>query len=267
MPLGKGVYIMGILNVTPDSFSDGGKYFDPSDAVKHALEMINDGADILDIGAVSTRPDGETADAEEEWRRLKDVLPVIRANTDKPISVDTFRPEVAEKCLEAGADIINDVSGVYREEMAEVIKKYDAGWILMHGGIFVTATAAEREFPAGIVNDVQWFYDEMAVNAAQSGIDVSHICVDPGFGFGKNVEQNTELLRNFDLLETNGMAHLCALSRKRFVGALSEDSSKERTFGTLAADVIALTKGADMIRVHEVAAHKKAVQLFNGLNF
>lgn len=265
LPLGKCAYVMGILNVTPDSFSDGGRYFEPSAAVEHAAAMLRDGADIIDIGAVSTRPDGETADAEEEWKRLKDVLPAIRKLTDAPLSVDTFRPDVAEKCLEAGADIINDVSGVYRDEMAEVIKKYDAGWILMHGGIFVSATAAEREYPAGIVNDVQWFYDEVAVKTAAGGIDVSRICVDPGFGFGKNVEQNAELLRNFDLLETNGMAHLCALSRKRFIGALSEDVGTERTGGTLAADMIALTKGADIIRVHETAMHGKAVTFYNSL--
>lgn len=266
LPLGGRAYVMGILNVTPDSFSDGGKYFSPSDALEHALRMAEEGADIIDVGAVSTRPGGVRTDTEEEWRRLSSVLPVLRREISLPISVDTFREEIAEKCLDAGADILNDVSGLYRQSVARIVKKYDAGWILMHSGVLVCETAAEREYPIGVVNDVQGFYDEAAVAAAADGIDVGRLCFDPGFGFGKNVAQNAELLRNFDLLDPNGAAQLCALSRKRFIAALSDDASAERLGGTLAADVLAVTKGADILRVHDVALHRKAVEMLGGLD-
>lgn len=262
---GKKTLIMGILNVTPDSFSDGGKYNTTEKAVAHALKMAEDGADIIDIGAVSTRPFGEYADEEEEWGRLKNILPVLRRETELPLSVDTFRPVVAEKALALGADIINDVGGVFSQEMAALIKKYDAGWILMHGGVNVNASQTETDYPMGIVNHVQEFFDETVMKTAAAGIDISHICLDPGFGFMKNTRQNAELLDCLELLDPNGAALLCALSRKRFIGELSGDLSSERLPGTLAANVLAALKGADIVRVHDVAEHKKALSLLNGL--
>ena len=256
---------MGILNITPDSFSDGGKYDSVNTALSHASELIAGGADIIDIGAVSTRPGSSPADEKEELARLEKILPAIRKSFDIPISVDTFRPAVAGLCLEAGADIINDVSGIYSPEMAETVKRYDAGWILMHGGVLISGAGEKREYPAGVINDVQYFFDEVTVSAARDGIDVSRICLDPGFGFGKDTLQNRELLSGLDLLDSNGAALIAALSRKRFIGELSDDKDADRLGGTLAADVIAVMKGADIIRTHETALHSKAMKLTEAL--
>ncbi len=264
--LGKKTYIMGILNVTPDSFSDGGKYFSLEDALKQTEKMIEEGADIIDIGAVSTRPFSEYVSPEEEWNRLQNVLYEIKKNFNIPISIDTFNPFTAERCLDTGADIINDVSGVFSSEMAEIINKYNCGWIMMHGGVSLRKTETEIQFSEGILNDVNAFFCEMKNKADEFGISEDKICFDPGFGFSKNEEQNIELLKNFGELKTEGQALLCALSRKRFIGALTgEEDSEFRDNGTLAANIIAATNGADIVRVHNVALHKKSLQLTDKL--
>lgn len=258
--LGKKTYIMGILNVTPDSFYDGGRYFDPEKAVKKAVELENEGADILDIGAVSTRPGAERADEAEEKRRLEAVFKQIRKNVNIPISVDTYRPSVARYCLNNGANIINDVSGTFNLPLAKEVKAFGAGYVAMHAGNPQGNTEDVLEYPCGIVNHVQMFFDEISDEMQRLGIDKTHICLDPGFGFAKTNEQNTELLKNFELLKTDGSALLCALSRKRFIGELFGESLPEkRADGTLAANITAVLKGADIIRVHEVKEHKRII--------
>ncbi|MBQ2758586.1 MAG: dihydropteroate synthase [Clostridia bacterium] len=264
--LGNKTYIMGIVNVTPDSFSDGNKFFSPETALKQCEKLISDGADIIDIGACSTRPFSEEISPEEEWERLAPVLTALRKNSDIIISVDTYNLSVAEKCLHAGADIINDVSGVYSSSMAQLIKKYNAGWVLMHGGVKTGKTESVVEFENGVVQSVQDFFDGVLLNAEKDGIAEENICLDVGFGFSKTNEQNIELFKNLDQLDTGLCALLSGLSRKRFIGALSEDTDvTDRLGGTLAANVLSVEKGVDIVRVHEVALHRKALTLADKL--
>ena len=215
LSIGTNKYIMGILNVTPDSFSDGGKYNDVLCAMKHTEKMITDGADIIDVGAVSTRPFSVAVSAQEEWLRLKDILPEIRKNFDVPISVDTYNPVVAEKCLDAGADIINDIN---------------------------------------------CFFENMLMKTDEAGIKRDRICLDAGFGFSKNNKQNIELLENYEKINKFGLPLLCALSRKRFIAELyCKNAEDDRDEGSVTANIIACKKGADIIRVHNVALHKKII--------
>lgn len=255
-PLGQKTYIMGILNVTPDSFYEGSRFFTPAAAVKKAVQLSQEGADILDIGACSTRPGGEYVSEEEELNRLKSVLPAVRREVDAVISVDTFRPGIARFALENGANIINDVSGVFHSEMARVIRSFSAGYIAMHAGHAGAKTADVLAYPLGVINHVQLFFDEITEKLLQFGIEKEKICLDPGFGFAKTEAQNIELLRRFEMLDARGHALLCALSRKRFIGALSDAQTPEdRLPGTLAADLLAVQKGADIVRVHDVKEH------------
>ncbi len=254
--LGERAYIMGILNVTPDSFSDGGRYNSLETALRHTEEMLISGADIIDIGAVSTRPFSEKVTENEEWERLKDILPAIKREfPEAVISVDTVSPLVAEKSLSAGADIINDVSGVFLSDMAEIIKKYDCGWVVMHGGISLRKTEEITAFPEGIVTDVNNFFSEMLKKTEAFGIHHSRICLDPGFGFSKTNEQNRELLENFGKLQKADCALMCALSRKRFIREKAGDREEDIIRLTVEADCFAIENGADIIRVHDVKQH------------
>lgn len=261
LPLGAKTYIMGILNVTPDSFSDRGKYFSASSAVRRAEQMIEVGCDIIDIGAVSTRPFASYVSPAEEWDRLKNIVPEIKSRYTLPLSVDTYDVGTAEKCLSLGADIINDVSGVFSADMAALIKKYGAGWILMHGGVNINKPEDYVDYKGGILNCVNIFFDDMLKKTKEQGIMPENICLDPGFGFAKNTEQNVELVKNFSKLKTGSSALLCALSNKRFIGEISMCASvDDRIAGTLAANLLCAERGADILRVHNVACHKKALR-------
>lgn len=261
LELGKKTYIMGILNVTPDSFSDGSLWFDAERAVSHAVDMEKEGADIIDIGAFSTRPGAQDITPNEEWRRLSSVLPAVLRQVKVPVSVDTFVPEVARKCLDAGAAIINDVSGVFNEDIARLIKSYGAGWIMMHGGTATGKAESEVNYKGGIIANVQRFFDDMTELSDNFGIDADKICLDPGFGFSKDTEQNTQLLKNISSLNTHGRALLSALSRKRFVGALcDEPDASKRDEATLACSILSAVGGADIVRVHNVAVHAPALR-------
>ncbi len=251
-PLGKRTYVMGILNYTPDSFSDGGLYNTPQKALEHALLMQEQGADIIDVGANSTRPGAVILTAEEEKERIAPVLETLCKRLDVAVSADTFYPLCAETALEAGVSIINDVSGVFNPEIASLCKKYGAAYSVMHNPC---GSAQTSEYPHGVVNDVRQFFLDSLTLAAQSGLDKSRICLDPGFGFGKKYEDNIELLREMQWLKFRGVALLAAGSRKRFIGTASgEENSAERDWGTVAAHTAAISGGADIIRVHNVSA-------------
>ncbi len=240
---GKRTLLMGIVNITPDSFSDGGKHFDTGGAVKHALELIEDGADIIDLGAQSTRPDYTEIPQEEEWARLEGVLKKLRPLTDKPISVDTYFPFVAKKALENGADIINDVSGRTETEMAELIKESGAGWVITHNG-------------AGGADEVKRFF-EKAITVCNK----NQLCLDMGIGFGKSYEENLELIANVNKYKVNGVPLLLGVSRKRVIGTASgEEKPEKRVYGNIAADTAAILGGADIIRVHDVKNEIKGVR-------
>lgn len=244
--LGSRTYVMGIINVTPDSFSDGGVNFMPEDAVKTAIQMEKDGADILDIGAQSTRPGCTKITEEEEWSRLSKVLPLILKSVHIPISVDTFYPTVAERALELGCHIINDVSGVVCPKMADVVKKYSAGWVLMHSG-------SESE---NVCQKVRKKLENMLDTAVSLGVGREYICLDPGIGFGKTAEDNFKLIMGTGSVKVPDNAYLLGASRKRFIGEAAGDEIpfNERDSGTIAAHTIGLLGGADILRVHNVAA-------------
>ena len=253
-------YLMGILNYTPDSFSDGALYFTPEKAALQAERMAEEGADLIDLGCCSTRPGAETASEAEELRRLREALPAVRRAVTLPISVDTFRPAIAREALALGAQILNDVSGRFSPGTAALVRETGAGWILMHTGNGPDSGAV-CDYPDGVVAAVQRFFDEARASALAAGVRPEQLCFDPGFGFGKDEAQNIELLRGLDRLDTHGAALLAALSRKRFVGAISGESAPgDRAGGTLAAGLAALSKGADILRVHDVALHAAAVR-------
>ena len=248
--LGKRTYVMGILNYTPDSFSDGGLYFTPEKALAHAIEIQEQGADIIDIGANSTRPGSVVLSAAAEAERLAPVLSEICGKLDCALSVDTFYPLCAKIALEAGADIINDVSGVFNPEIAQLCKEYSAGYVVMHNPCGATDV---YDYPNGVVNDVRRFFLDTLALAAKAGLNKNQLCLDMGLGFGKSYEDNLELLRETQWLKFKGVALLSAGSRKRFIGKASgEEISSRRDAGTVAAHTAAIAGGADIIRVHDV---------------
>ena len=250
--INKRTYIMGILNVTPDSFFDGGQWNSPEKAVEHALKMQEDGADIIDIGAQSTRPGSTLLSEDEELEIIKKYIPAVTSAVNVPVSVDTFYPRVAEYCLENGAKIINDVSSKMDREMALVVKKHNAGWIVMHTGNASASQEADYSKCGGVVNDVLAFFDKAEKIAAEYSISRENICFDMGFGFGKSHFDNLELLRNIDKLKSPERALLTALSCKRLVKNETGADGYDRVFGTLAADTLAIAGGTDFIRVHHV---------------
>lgn len=250
---------MGIINVTPDSFSDGGDNFSPEQALKTALDFEKQGADILDIGGQSTRPGSLTISADEEWDRLKEVLPLVVKNTNIPISVDTFYPEVAEKALESCCHIINDVSGNVNPGMAEVVKRYNAGWVLMHSAV---------EQSTDICLSVHNRLLDMLNSAFLLGVAKENICLDPGIGFGKTMEQNLKLIANTNKVRIKDNAYLLGASRKRVIGYAMGDETvpfKERDFGTVAVNTMGILGGADILRVHNVSAAVQSAAVINRL--
>lgn len=249
-PLGERTYIMGILNVTPDSFSDGGKYLQPEKAAAHALEMQEQGADILDIGGQSTRPGYRAIPWEEEWARIAPVLGALQGKVQAAVSVDTFYPQVAERALAAGADIINDVTG-FSPEMWKVAAQFPGcGCVVMHGQALLP-----QEDAAAAVHQ---FFLQKKEEALAAGISLERLCMDPGVGFGKTYEQNLQLLAQVEREKLPETAFLMAASRKRVIGApCGNPPFEERLAGTLAAHTLAVAGGADILRVHDI---REAVQ-------
>lgn len=244
---GEKILIMGIVNVTPDSFSDGGKWLDGEAAVQHALELEKQGADILDLGAQSTRPGYKEISAEEEWSRLESVLPALRQKTDLPVSVDTYFPYVAERAIANGADIVNDISGIINPDMARIVKKTGAGWIIMHNG-------------AGASEDVKAFFEKALRECEALGINKNQLCFDMGIGFGKDIEENLDLIANVPHYKPDGFPLLLGTSRKRVIGAASQQPVvQERVYGNIAADTAAVFGGVDIIRIHDVKNEKQGI--------
>lgn len=262
-PLNTRTYIMGILNVTPDSFFDGGKWNTPQVALNRALEMEKNGTDLLDIGAQSTRPGHTPLSDTEELEVLKQYLPFLANHVQIPISVDTFYPLVAEYALQNGARIINDVSGRFSAEMAAVVKRYGAGWIVMHSGNADADTVANYE--NGVTEDVLAFFDRMEKQCCAMGIHPEQICFDMGIGFGKSHTDNLELIRNIRALKRQDRALLTALSCKRVVANETAAEGDDRLFGTLAADTLAIAGGTDFIRVHHIRESVLAAKMTDAL--
>lgn len=260
LPLGARTYIMGIINVTPDSFSDGGKSFDPEDALRQAALMELAGVDILDIGGQSTRPGYTPISAESEWERLEPVLKGLAKQTKLPISVDTYYPDVAAKALDCGVHVINDVSGVVNAATAALIVKYGAGWILMH-----SAAVPETEDVSRTVSS--WMLSSARI-AETMGVSKSQICLDPGIGFGKTLEQNYRLIKETGKVKQPDYAYLLGASRKRCIGAPAGDPPFDmRDNGTIAAHTIGILGGADIIRVHDAAGAVQAARVADAIRF
>ncbi len=256
--LGERTALLGVLNLTPDSFSDGGKYQDPDRAFARALELEEQGADIIDIGAESTRPGAAPISAAEELRRLVPVLKRLRGRLTIPISVDTYKAEVAERAIEHGAEIINDPTGLtFEPHLARTVSNHDAGLILNHMRGRPETWAKLPPLPdvmATIVRDL-----EATVNRARhAGIDRSRIVVDPGLGFGKRKEQNSQILARLHELASLDLPILTGPSRKSF---LAHPTEKETLFATAAAVTAAILGGASLIRVHDVPEMRAAADV------
>lgn len=256
--LGKRTLLMGVLNVTPDSFSDGGKYFDAKRAVKHALAMQHHGADILDIGAESTRPGSEGISAGEELARLLPVLEALRGKLKIPISVDTQKSAVAEIAIGAGAAMINDVSGLGHDaRVAEVAARHRVPLILMHMR-GTPRTMQKLPFARNVMRDVMVGWRKSVTIARKAGVKKSQVILDPGIGFGKSFEQNYELLAKLPELARLGYPLLVGTSRKGFLGKTLERDGRpapveERIWGTAATVTASILGGAHIVRVHDVA--------------
>ena len=261
--LGKKTYIMGILNVTSDSFYDGGKYNTPEKAITRAKEMLKEGADIIDIGAHSTRPNHTVLNEDEELEIIKKYLPLIYDETKAVISVDTFYPVVAEYALQNGASIINDVSGVFNDKMAELVVKYNCGWVIMHtgGGDSINIP----EYLVTVTNDVIDFFADMLKKCSDYGINKNQLCFDMGIGFGKNQEHNIELIKNVDKLKHHDIALLTALSMKRVVKNVTNVLGEDLLYGTLSANTLAIAGGTDIIRVHNVKENVLAAKMTDAI--
>jgi dihydropteroate synthase len=249
---------MGIVNVTPDSFSDGGEFLDPERAIAHGRELAEQGADILDIGGESTRPGAEAVDADEELRRTE---PVVRALTSAgfPVSIDTSKVAVAEAALDAGASTVNDVTALRAEpELAGLCAERDCEVVLMHM-LGDPRTMQEDPVYGDVVDDIKAFLAERIEFATRAGVSMERIWVDPGIGFGKTVEHNLELHRRLGELAELGCPIVFGSSRKSFIGKLTGAGVDQRLGGTIASNVIAYANGARMIRVHDVAPMRQAL--------
>jgi dihydropteroate synthase len=260
--------VMAILNVTPDSFSDGGRHLSVASALAQAEKFIAEGADIIDIGGESTRPGSERVSAEDEAARVLPVVEAIAAKHDIPISVDTTRPTVATGAINAGAEIINDISGLrWEPEMAGLVEGSGAGLVIMHSrGTFETM---HQQPPVdNIIEDVEAVFEESIATARNSGIDDAQVVLDVGLGFGKTFEQNLELIANLDKIVDRFPLFplLVGVSRKSFIGRILNDAPvSERLGGSLAAALAAVKSGARLLRVHDVRETVAAISVYEAI--
>lgn len=256
--LSERTYIMGILNVTPDSFSDGGNYTTVEKAVEHALLMEAQGADIIDIGGESTRPGHEPISAEEEMKRIVPVIKALKEKITIPISVDTFKAETARKAVEAGADMINDIWGAKKEpEIAKVAAEFGVPIILMHN-------RADENYTS-IMEDMQTDLNESIQIAVDAGVPKENIIIDPGLGFAKSTQDNLVVMNNLEKLVKMGYPFLLAASRKRFIGSVLDVPAPERDNGTVATTCLGVAKGAHIVRVHNVKANAEAAKMMDAM--
>ncbi len=261
--LGSGPVLMGILNVTPDSFSDGGDFLDPKKAAEQTATMLDEGAQVIDVGGESTRPGSDPVSPDEE---LKRVLPAIQGiledRPDTVISVDTYRAATAEAALDAGAGIINDVTALRGDPaLAEVVAEARHPIVLMHM-LGEPKTMQHKPHYDDVVREVRDFLAERAAHAEDAGVAPDKIILDPGIGFGKTLEHNLTLLQNLDAIVELGYPVLMGASRKRFIGSITGvEKARDRVPGTIATSVLAYERGATFFRVHDVRANREALEL------
>jgi dihydropteroate synthase len=265
IPLGARALVMGIVNVTPDSFSDGGHFAQTDAAIAHALELERQGADILDVGGESTRPGAQSVPIDEELRRVVPVMEALARQTKVPLSVDTSKPEVARACLNAGAHIINDVTGLSHPDMLSAAKESGAGVIVMH----MQGTPATMQLDPkydDVVGDILRFFEERIAALTAQGLRRETIVIDPGLGFGKRFQHNLQIIARLAAFQHLGLPVCFGASRKGFIGKIIGRGVDESLYGSLAMVSIALAqKAAQIVRVHDVAATRDTVLIWEAM--
>lgn len=252
---GKKTYIMGILNITPDSFSDGGDFVDIDEAVQHARQMVEEGADIIDIGGESTRPGSAEVTEEEELRRVIPVIKRLSKEIDVPISIDTYKAKVVEQAIQAGAVIVNDVWGMQKDpKMPAVVAKYQVPVIMMHNQV-------GTDYSRDIMEEISIFLRHSLELGLKAGVKLENMMIDPGIGFGKTAEQNMVVMARLGELNDLGCPILLGTSRKSFIGKILDLVPKERVEGTVATTVMGIIQGADIVRVHDVKENLRAAKV------
>ncbi len=265
--IGERTLIMGIINATPDSFSDGGRYASPQKAIEEGMRMAEEGADILDIGGESTRPGSDAVSVEEELRRVLPIILGLAAKVSIPLSIDTMKAEVAEEALKAGAEIINDVSSLkYDGKMASAVAASGAGLVLMHmRGMPKVMQQGDLTYPS-LIDDIVGFLEERMEAARLEGIDFTQMAVDPGIGFGKTADDNMRLIRRLGEFKRLGRPILMGVSRKAFIGKITGGLPAERIAGTAAAVTASILGGAHIVRVHDVSIMKKVALMADAIS-
>ena len=259
--------LMGIVNVTPDSFSDGGRYFEPAQAISHGLKLVEEGADIIDVGGESTRPGARPVSGREEMERVIPVIRGLRRELSAPISVDTYKADVARAALDEGADMVNDISALrFDPAMAPLVAAEKVPVVLMHMQ-GAPRTMQQRPHYRDVVEEVKEFLRDQIRYAVQSGVDLERIIIDPGIGFGKELEHNLALLRALPALADLGRPVLVGPSRKTFIGKILDAGPEERLEGSLAAAVAAVLGGASVIRTHDVKEARRAIRVADAMRF
>lgn len=255
---------MGVVNVTPDSFSDGGRFFTPDAATERALQLQEDGADIVDIGGESSRPGAHPVSESEELNRVLPVTDALAASLRVPISIDTYKAGVALRAIGAGASIVNDISGLRDENMVEIVAQNQTGVVIMH----MKGTPANMQrHPVykDAIAEISAFLLKQKKTAIAGGIEPERIALDPGIGFGKRLQDNLDILQRLNLFASLESPLLIGVSRKSFIGTLLNQAVDERLEGTLASVVLAAAKGADIVRVHDVKAVRRALTVADSI--
>ncbi|MDT8316918.1 MAG: dihydropteroate synthase [bacterium] len=263
--LGEKTQIMGILNTTPDSFSDGGRFLDPEVAIERAVQMADEGAHIIDIGGESTRPGSSPVSLDEELKRVIPVIKKLAKNLDIPISIDSSKAEVAKRALDVGAAIVNDISALRADDqMAGLVAKAGCPVILMH---MQGAPGNMQKNPvyASLIDEIIAFFEENINIATRAGIDSDNIIIDPGIGFGKRLSDNLQIINRVDEFKALGKPLLIGPSRKSFIGEMLGDKEEDRLEGTLAASVLSMARGVQIIRVHDVKEAVRAAKISDAI--
>lgn len=263
--LAERTHIMGVLNVTPDSFSDGGKFLNLEKAVSHGLKMAEEGADIIDIGGESTRPGSLPVSLEEETQRVIPVIESLAKKIQIPISIDTYKSQIAQKAVEAGAEIVNDISGLrFDLEMAKLAAKYNVPVIIMH----IKGTPQnmqENPYYENVIREIKEYFEERINWATSSGINEENILIDPGIGFGKRFEDNLAILKNLKEFKKLDRPILVGLSRKSFIGKILDLPVEERFEGSLGALAYSIMQGANIARVHDVKESVRVAKVIDAI--
>jgi dihydropteroate synthase len=265
LEIGKRTLMMGVVNVTPDSFSDGGQFFHAEKAIEHAKRLAKEGADIIDIGGESTRPGSDSVTLEEEMRRVIPVIEGVSKMVEVPISIDTYKSEIAKIALDKGASMINDISALrFDAKIADIAVDYDVPLILMH----MKGTPKNMQIDPtydSVVNEIKEFLRERVNFAVSKGVPRNSIIIDPGIGFGKTTEHNYEIIRRLSELKELDLPILIGTSRKSFIGKTLDLDVNERLEGTLATITMSIINGADIVRVHDVKEVRRAARMTDAI--